>query len=78
MAVTLEDNVYAVKVEYKPAFDTTGNLNLPAYAQTFAQVKESATPEQLKAYVDALMSLTVYRDAPYKVSLIDTASIVVA
>ena len=77
MAVTKGFPKYVVKVEYKPSFDTTGTLNLPAYSQNFSKVKETATPQQLKDFIDALMSFTIYRDAPYKVSLIDTAELVV-
>ena len=77
MAVNQENRKYAVKVEYKPEFDLDGELNLPSYSQTFSKVKESATTEQLKAFADALMSLTIYRDAPYKVSLIDTTELIV-
>ena len=78
MAVTQANTKYAVKVEYKSEFDTSGELNLPDYNQTFNKVKESATVEQLKAFADALMNLTIYKGAPYKVSLIDTSNLVVS
>lgn len=76
MAVNKANSVYAVKVEYKPSFDTTGTLTLPQYSQTFSKVKETATLEQLKAFADALMNLTIYKGAPYKVTFIDTATLV--
>lgn len=76
MAVTQEDRRYAVKVEYKPSFDTTNSLTLSAYSQNFNKIKETATNEQMKAFADALMSITKYADAPYKVTFIDTTQLV--
>lgn len=79
MAVTKNGTKYAVKVEYKTEYDTTGDFaTLPAYSQTFGKVSESATVEQLKNFADILMGLTIYRGSPYKVYLIDTANLVVA
>ena len=78
MAVTKDYTTYAVKIEYKPSYDTSGNLDLTAYSQIFSHVSESATVDQLKAFADALMSLTVYANAPYRVSLVDTSELVVA
>lgn len=78
MAVVINNNTYAVKVEFKSDYDLTGDFNtLPAYSQTFTKVKESATVEQLKSFADALMNMTIYRGAPYKVYLIDTGTLVV-
>lgn len=79
MAVTKRGIKYAVKVEYKPEYDTNGDFpTLKAYSQTFSQIQEMATIEQLKAFADTLMGLTIYAGAPYKVSLIDTSTLVVA
>lgn len=78
MAVTQENTFYAVKIEYKPSFDTTGNLTLPAYSQTFSKINENATAEQIKTFADAAMALTVYHNAPYKVSLVNTGELVTA
>ena len=77
MSVSKTNTKYAVKVEYKPDYDTNGEFpTLAAYSQTFSNVKETATVDQLKAYADALMCLTVYKDAPYKVYIIDTGTLV--
>lgn len=80
MATTKNGTKYAVRVTYKPEYDTLGEFPrlTESYSQTFGQVKETATIEQLKAYADALMSMTIYRGAPYKVSLIDTSELVVS
>lgn len=75
--VNTANTKYYVRVDYKPEYDTTGELNLPAYSQTFTKVKETATYAQLKAFADALMNLTIYKGAPYKVTLIDTSNLVV-
>ena len=78
MAVTKTNTKYAVKIEYKTEYDTNGEFpSLTNYSQTFSNVKETATIDQLKAYADALMSLTIYRSAPYKVYLIDTGTLAV-
>lgn len=78
MAVTQENTKYTVRVEYKTSYDTVGSFpNLGDYSQTFSNVKETATPAQLKAFADALMSLTIYSGAPYKVTLIDTSELMV-
>ena len=76
MAVIKENPHYAIKIEYKPSFDLSGNLNLPAYSQTFTKINELATEAQLLAFADALMNLTVYREAPYRVSFINTAQLI--
>ena len=79
MATTKTNTKYTVKVEYKTEYDTNGEFpTLANYSQSFSHVKETATIEQLKAFADALMSLTVYRHAPYKVYLIDTGTLAVA
>lgn len=76
MAMAVKQNQrYVVRVTYKPEFDTTGTLDLEAYTGTFSKVKEDATVDQLKAFADALMSLTIYRDAPYKIELVDTSTL---
>ena len=77
MAVTKNGTKYVVRVEYKTSYDTNGDFpTLTNYSQTFPNVKETATVEQLKAFANALMSLTIYNGAPYKVYLIDTAELV--
>ena len=76
MAVYEDNQRYTVRIEYKPSFDPTGLLTLPAVTVTLTKIKETATPQQIKECADALMNLTVYRNAPYKVSLIDTTEIV--
>ena len=78
MAVTKTATKYAVKAEYKTTYDTEGEFPaLTNYAQTFSNVKESATVEQLKNFVDTLLSLTVYNGAPYQVKLVDTSTLIV-
>ena len=78
MAVTKNDTTFAVKIEYKKAYDTLEEFpTLNDYSQTFTNIKEAATVDQIKAFADALMSLTIYRGAPYKVKLVDTSDLVV-
>lgn len=76
MSVSKSDTKYIVKVDYKPSYDITGNLTLDSFSQTFSKINENATPAQIKAFADALMSYTIYRDAPYRVTLIDTSELV--
>ena len=77
MPATQENTKYAVRVEYKSAYDTLGDFpTLADYSQTFSNVKETATVAQLKAFADTLMSLTIYGNAPYKVHLINTSDLV--
>ena len=79
MAVTKTGTTYALKVDYKPDYDTTGDFpGLASYAQTFGNIKESATTDQLKAFADTLMNLTIYNGAPYKIALVDTSTLVIA
>lgn len=75
MAVSKEGTKYAVRVIYKAAWDEEGSLGCDDYSQTFTQVKEDATPEQLKNFADALMSLTIYHNAPYKVELLEVSQL---
>lgn len=77
MATIKNGEKYSVKVEYKPEYDETGELNLDAYNQTFSKVKEAATLEQLRQFAVGLMSLTEYADAPYRIRLIDTGELIV-
>lgn len=77
MAVTKNNTKYTVRVEYKTAYDTAGDFpSLQNYSQTFSNVKETATAEQLQAFANVLMGLTIYNGAPYKVTLIDTSELV--
>ena len=76
MAVSKNSSKYAVKVDYKPDYDITGDFaTLKAYSQTFSNIKESASVDDIKAFADALMNLTIYRGAPYKVYLVDTSNL---
>lgn len=78
MAVTETDIRDQIRVEYKTDYDTTGDFpTLDDFQQTFSYVKENATLAQKKAYADALMTLTVYKGAPYVVKLISTGELVV-
>lgn len=77
MAVINSNEKYSVKVEYKPEYDETGNSTLTAYSQTFTKVKETASPEALRNFAVALMSLTEYNGAPFKVTLIKTGDLIV-
>lgn len=76
MAVVKESSRYQMKVDYKPAYDTSGSLNLETWNQTFSYVDEEATLDQLSAFVDGVASLTVYKDAPYRRLLVDTSELV--
>lgn len=76
MAVNKEDTKYQVKIVYKASYDTSGSLDLADWTQTFSNVDEQATTAQLLAYGQALAGLTVYREAPYQVQLIDTSKLV--
>lgn len=80
MAITKSGTKWAAKVEYKPEYDNLGQFpNLTDnYSQTFSYIKEGASVDDVKAFVDALMSLTIYNGAPYKVRLIDTSELVIA
>ena len=78
MAVSKENTKYVVKVTYKTEYDTAGDFpDLPDYTQPFTKVKETATPQQLLTFVQALMQLTVYKEAPYKTELIENSVLVV-
>ena len=70
------NNTYSVKVIYKPEYDTAGLFELDSLNLTFSKVKETATDEQLRNFAVALMSLTVYKDAPYKIFIVDTGELV--
>lgn len=62
----------AVRVKYLKSYDTAGEFpDLPDYSQTFTHVKEEATTAQLQTYAQALMQLTVYADAPYKIQILE-------
>lgn len=76
MAVTQNNEKYVVRVDYKSSYDDTGLLGYPDWALTFTQVKETATPAQLYDFANALLSLTKYYSAPYKISLIATSELV--
>lgn len=76
MAVTKNNEKYSVKVIYKEEYDETGLLGYDDFTLTFNKVKESATPTQLYDFAVALMSLTKYYSAPYKVTLVDTGELV--
>ena len=77
MAVVLNDTRDQVKAVYKIDYDVTGDFpTLADFSQTFSYVKETATNEQKKAMVDALMGLTVYRGSPYRVQLVSTSRMV--
>jgi len=76
MAVQKEGTRYQVKVNYKTSFDTTGTLQLADWSQTFSYVDEQATTAQLLAFGQALAGLTVYREAPYQIQLVDTSTLV--
>ena len=77
MSVTRENQKYMVRVDYRESYDLSGQLGLGNYSQTFTKVKETATNEQLLNFAIALMSLTVYNGAPFKVKLIDTSDLIV-
>ena len=62
----------AVRVKYLRSYDMAGAFpNLSDYSQTFTHVKEEATTAQLQTYAQALMQLTVYADAPYKIQILE-------
>lgn len=79
MAVSREGTRDSMKIEYKASYDTSGSLDLPAWSQTFSYVKESATDQQKKDFVDALAAFTVYgaNYAPYRVLIVSTSELVV-
>ena len=76
MAVILENVRDQVKVDYKTAYDTGGDFPfLGDYGQTFSYVREAASNDVKAAMVRALLSLTVYDEAPYKVMLVRTGEL---
>ena len=76
MAVILENVRDQVKVDYKTAYDTAGDFpNLGDYGQTFSYVDEDASNDVKAAMVRALLSLTVYDSAPYKIKLVSTGEL---
>lgn len=78
MAIVKENSRYQMKIDYKPSYDTTGSLDLPAWSQTLSYVDEQATLQQLSDFIDGIASLTVYSNAPYIRQLIDTSQLVQA
>lgn len=77
MSVVREGTRDAMKIEYKPSYDTTGTLDLSAWTQTFSLVKESATDQQKYEFVRALAAFTEYAEAPYIVQVVSTSQMVV-
>lgn len=77
MATSLINTRDQVKAVYKTVYDTIGDFpTLDDFSQTFSYVKESATNDQKKAMVDAIMGLTVYRGAPYHALIVTTSQMV--
>lgn len=77
MAVTLENIRDQVKADYKTIYDTVGDFpNLGDYGQTFSYVDEDASNDVKAAMVQALLSLTVYDQAPYKILLVRTGQLI--
>lgn len=77
MAVTLENYRDQLKVDYKTSYDTAGDFpDLGDYGQTFSYVREAASYDVKAAMVRALMSLTVYDSAPYKIMLVRTGELI--
>lgn len=77
MSVSKESTGVSLKIDYKPAYDTSGNLDYPSWSQTFSAIKETATLQQQRDFVVALASLTEYYDAPYRVLQVETSELVV-
>lgn len=75
MAIVESDQRWQLKIDYKPEYDSTGELDLAAWQQTFSYVDEDATAQQLYDYVVALADLTVYRNAPYRVTKVQTSTL---
>jgi len=66
-----------LKVEYKTAYDTAGDFPaLIDFSKTFSDVSETASLDSLKGGVKALFGVTAYRDAPYKVYIVETSELV--
>ena len=78
MAVSKENTKYSVQIIYKTEYDTAGDYpDLPDYTGTFTKVKETANITQLLTYAQALMNLTAYKDAPYRVDFVEKGTLVV-
>lgn len=77
MAVILANLRDQVKADYKTSYDTAGDFpNLGDYGQTFSYVDEDASNDVKAAMVRALLSLTVYDQAPYKILLVRTGQLI--
>ena len=67
----------SLKVEYKTAYDTNGDFPyLGDFSKTFNDVSENASLDDLKTGINALFGVTAYRDAPYKLNIIETSELV--
>lgn len=77
MAVEKQNQKYSVKITYDSDWDDSGGLGYDNYTQTFGKLKENSTIDQLHAFAVAMMSLTIYHNAPYKISFIDNSELVI-
>lgn len=79
MSVVRTGTRSSLKVVYKVSYDTTGDYPmLQDLTKTFNQIKETATLDQMRAGIVALMNLTVYNGAPYQIKIVDESSLVIA
>ena len=66
MAASISGEKWTAQFEYKSTYDTAGLYDLADYTKTISTVKETATLDQIFAANAALLSITVYKDAPYR------------
>lgn len=77
MAVILANTRDQLKADYKTSYDTAGDFPfLGDYGQTFSYVREAASYDVKAAMVRALLSLTVYDSAPYKIKQVTTGDLI--
>ena len=77
MSVSKENTKRSLKVEYKTAYDTAGDFpSLGDFTKTFNDVSENAPLESLKGGINALFGVTAYRNAPYKLYIVETSELV--
>lgn len=76
MSVSKENTKRSLKVEYKTSYDTVGDFPyLEAFSKTLNDVSENASLASLNGGIAALFGVTAYRDAPYKLYIVETSEI---
>lgn len=76
MAVEAANTRTTAQFEYKETYDDSGGLGYSDYSKTVGYVSETATNDQIYAGVQALFSITIYHNAPYKVNRTDKSELI--